>query len=327
MVKRRALLDIHDVLDNDGTRRSIVRFHRALERIEPIGRIHYNKAIARHIGQLLSDREGNLWLTRNREELRIDVHLRGRTGVVTVAKSRRTRHTCDTRCARCTRRTRVARCAIYSTQIHGVDHVGNVKRARDVLDVAHRDAARQRVVGRNDALEARLGKNRRIGRRKQNASLASAATRISNTTTATTRTRVIDGIATHCIVATITAHADRGAIDNCHAARSNGREIGARCTTATERQRGARDIDALTNTAIGAKRIGRCAVAAHTTTATTDIHGAILGVAEIVAVTRTSRIACSVRAWYRRTAHKGVRIRHTRITMTLTTTTATAILD
>jgi len=175
-------------------------------------------------------------------------------------------------------------------------------------------------------LEARLGKNRGIRCRKKNASLASAATCISNTTTATTRTRVVDGIAAHRVIAAIATHTDRGAIDNRHAACSNGREIGACCTTAAERQRRTRDVDALANTAVGAKRIGGCAVAARTATATTDIDGAVLGVAVIVAVTRTSCVTRSIRAWHRRTSHKGNRVRLARVTMALTTTTATSIL-
>ena len=175
-------------------------------------------------------------------------------------------------------------------------------------------------------MEARLGKNRGIRCRKQNASLASAATRISNTTAATTRTRVVDGIAAHRIVAAIATHTDRGAINNRHAACSNGREIGARCTAAAERQRRTRDVDALADTTIGAKRIGGCAVAARTATATTDIDGAVLGITVIVAVTRTSCVARSIRAWYRRTAHKGNRVRLARVTMALATTTATSIL-
>ena len=300
--------------------------YRALKRVVSVGRIHHKHTVARHIGELRSNRQRNNRQTRKREELRIDVDRRCCAGVVTVAKSRGSRHTRDTRRARCTRRARVTRRAINATQIDRVDHVGDAKRARDVLDAAHRHTARRGIVGRDDALEARLGKNSRIGRRKHNASLASAATRISNTTTATTRTRVVDGVAAHRVVAAVTTHTNRGAVDNCHTARSNGREIGARCTTTTERQRRARDVDALSDTAVGAKRIGRCAVAAHTTTATTNIDGAVLGVAEIVAITRASCVARSVRAWYRRTAHKGDWVRLTRVTMALATTTATSIL-
>ena len=133
--------------------------YRALKRVVSVGRIHHKHTVACHIGQLRSNRQRNNRQTRKREELRIDVDRCRRAGVVTVAKSRRSRHTRDTRRARRTRRARVARRAIHATQIDRVDHVGDAKRARNVLDAAHRHTTRRGIVGCDDALEARLGKN------------------------------------------------------------------------------------------------------------------------------------------------------------------------
>jgi len=87
------LFDVDDVLDRDNTRGGVIPLYRALKGVVSVGRIHHKHTVARHIGQLRSNRQRNNRQTRKREELRIDVDRRRRAGVVTVAKSRRSRHT------------------------------------------------------------------------------------------------------------------------------------------------------------------------------------------------------------------------------------------